>query len=75
MYAIDARYIHMTADGYYGARHVPTFYLDERVQGIVNDAQAIRIAREILTACVRDMPANDTLHVHVTYLGKAEVSG
>lgn len=51
MYAIDAQVeTAATSDGgiWRGTRQVPTFYLDERVQGITSRGQAVRIAMRIL---------------------------
>ncbi len=64
-YAIQAQYVHTTSDGYTSSRQVPTFYLNANVQGIANVQHAERIARDILTAAVREMPINDALHIHV----------
>jgi hypothetical protein len=52
MYAITAQVettIPSAAGPWQGSRQVPTFYLDETVQGITSEAHAERIAREILT--------------------------
>ena len=47
MYAITAQLL--TSDGdYTGSKQIPTFYLDERVQGIVSEEHARRIAWSIL---------------------------
>lgn len=67
-YAISAQYEHTTSDGYSGSRQIPTFYLHENVQGIVSEDHAVKVAREILTACVREMPVNDTLHISAVKL-------
>jgi len=51
MYAIYANaVIGPREDGYSTARSVPTFYLDENVQGIVSEDHAAAIAKDILTA-------------------------
>lgn len=63
MYAIQATYSHRTPDGWNGVRQIPTFYLDENVQGIVDEAHAEKIARDILSAAVRELPVDDALHV------------
>ena len=63
MYAVTATYSHRTADGWNGVRQIPTFYLEANVQGIVDVAHAERIARDILTAAVREVPANDAVHI------------
>lgn len=47
-YAITAQYEHTTPDGYTGSRQIPTFYLDDRVQGIMSEQHAVSIARDIL---------------------------
>lgn len=49
MYGISAT-VETTDGKYTGMRQIPTFYLDEDVQGILSVAGAIRIAREILSA-------------------------
>ncbi len=69
MYAVTAQYEHTTEDGYTGSIGVPTFYLDERVQGIMSEDDAVKVARTILTAAVREMPANDNLHISAVFLG------
>lgn len=48
MYAITATISRTTTDDWTSTRQVPTFYLDESVQGIVNEEHAKRIAREII---------------------------
>ena len=68
MYAVTAQYEHTTPDGYTGSRGVPTFYLDSRTQGITSTAHAEKVARDILLSCVREIPANDNLHVTVVEL-------
>ena len=62
-YAIHANYSHVTPDGWTGIRQIPTFYLDERTQGIVSESHAADIARSILTACLVPMPDGNELHI------------
>lgn len=68
MYAITAQYEHTTKDGWTGSIGVPTFYLDENVQGIMSEDDAVRVARVILTAAIREMPINDNLHISAVKL-------
>lgn len=49
MYAITAT-VETRDREWTGSKQIPTFYLDERVQGIVNEEHAVRIAFDILTA-------------------------
>jgi hypothetical protein len=61
MYAITATVettVHSKSGDWHGARQIPTFYLDENVQGIVSEAHAERIAREII-----DPLSSRTVHV------------
>lgn len=48
MYSITSTYVYTRDGGWTGYRHVPTFYLDARVQGILNADHAEQIARSIL---------------------------
>lgn len=48
VYAISARIERTTPDGWTGVRHLPTFYLDENVQGLLSEESACRVARAIL---------------------------
>lgn len=49
MYAISATV--ETQDGKYsGMRQIPTFYLDENVQGILDETGATKIALNVLSA-------------------------
>ena len=48
MYAIQATVRAATSGGGVVTRQVPTFYLDENVQGIVSEEHARQIAAEIL---------------------------
>lgn len=63
MYAITAQIEHTTADGWTGSTGVPTFYLDERVQGILNSEDAINVAREILNAREREEMFGQRVHI------------
>ncbi len=58
MYAVTATVVVTETDGegksWQATKQIPTFYLDENVQGIVDEAHAEKIAREILTACVNE---------------------
>jgi hypothetical protein len=49
MYAITATITTTTDDTWSATRQIPTFYLDESVQGILSEASAERVARRILT--------------------------
>jgi hypothetical protein len=52
MYAITAQVLTYDTDAnaitWRGSRQIPTFYLDETVQGITDERHATRIAREII---------------------------
>jgi hypothetical protein len=49
MYAIVATMVKVSEEfPYVSVRQIPTFYLDESVQGIVSEDHAARIARTIL---------------------------
>lgn len=48
MYAITATVSRTTIDSWTSTRQVPTFYLDESVQGIVSAEHAEQIARGII---------------------------
>jgi hypothetical protein len=48
MWAIQARLIRFHGQELEGARDLPTFYLDERVQGILTEAHAVEVARTII---------------------------
>ena len=50
MYAVTATVETDSKGGYSGVRQIPTFYLDERVQGIVSENHAEIIALDILSA-------------------------
>ena len=60
MYAITAQLLTTDVSGYAGSRQIPTFYLDERVQGIVSEDHARRIAWSIL-----DPLGTQTFIVHI----------
>jgi hypothetical protein len=47
-WAIDAVIHTVTADGWNTYRHLPTFYLNANVQGILTAEQAVRIAHDIV---------------------------
>jgi hypothetical protein len=47
MYAVTATVTTLT-DGWTSTRQVPTFYLDENVQGIVSEDHAARVAADII---------------------------
>lgn len=50
MYGISATVETEGKGGYSGVRQIPTFYLDENVQGILSEAQAENVAWHILSA-------------------------
>jgi hypothetical protein len=66
MYAITAqietRDIKSGNTAWHGSRQVPTFYLDEHVQGIVGEDHAARIALDVLNP----LGALDSNRIHVT---------
>ena len=51
MYAVQASVLRTWPDGSSGHIQIPTFYLDENVQGIVGEEHAKNIAREIIDPC------------------------
>lgn len=51
---------------YAGSQQVPTFYLDSSVQGIVSEAHAERIARDILTTPLRAIASDEQPTIHIT---------
>jgi hypothetical protein len=55
LYAVEARVTETAKDGWQSNYGLPTFYLDARVQGIVDVAHAERIARNILQARGREL--------------------
>jgi hypothetical protein len=60
MYAIQAQIFTADDSGQFaGSRQIPTFYLDPKVQGILNESDARRIAREII-----DPMGRLTLNIH-----------
>lgn len=48
MYSVMASQETKTPDGYTRVEHLPTFYLDENVQGIVSVEHAEKIAKDIV---------------------------
>ena len=46
-YAVTAS-VHRNVEGWEQSHHLPTFYLDSNVQGIVSETHAARIARALL---------------------------
>lgn len=68
MYAIHATISHKTDSGYTGSRQIPTFYLDERVQGIVDEDHAARIASDIINPLGLEV----TVHATAVDLGKTD---
>lgn len=66
---VIARRITRTPDGWTGSEGVPTFFLDENMQGIVGEAHAEKIARNVLGEDLEHAP-------HITYsvsVARAEV--
>lgn len=57
MYAIMAHRTTVLANGWVSNRSIPTFYLDENVQGIIGEEHAKMIAHSIL----------DTGDANITY--------
>lgn len=60
MYAIQAQIEYQTRDKrgrvWTGTRQIPTFYLDENVQGFLSEAGAIDVARLILGTGPNEVP-------------------
>jgi hypothetical protein len=48
MYAVQAQVHIENKDGWSGSHQVPTFYLDENVQGFLDEDGAKRVARRII---------------------------
>lgn len=48
MYAISVQIEHQSSDGYIGSTGLPTFYLDENVQGFTSEDGACRVAAQIV---------------------------
>lgn len=48
MYAVTASIRFDVKGGWEGVKHLPTFYLHPNVQGILNEDQAVKVARSIL---------------------------
>lgn len=65
MYAITATVTHINNEGWTGTRQVPTFYLDERVQGIRSEGEAAQVARRIINPLGQDLE----LHVCAVRVG------
>jgi hypothetical protein len=70
MYAITATVetvsISSTSGEWHGTRQVPTFFLDEDVQGIVSADHAARIAADVIDP-LRQIP-RERIHVHAVRL-------
>lgn len=64
MYAIRAT-VSAELPGWTSARQVPTFYLDERVQGITSERHAEEIARDIIMA-LAPPDTDETRACHIT---------
>lgn len=47
MWCIQAQIL-IDQEGWLGSRQIPTFYLNENIQGILNEAGAINVATQIL---------------------------
>ena len=48
MYAVQAQVHIKRDDGWEGSHQVPTFYLDENVQGFLDEDGAKRVARRVI---------------------------
>lgn len=48
MYAVSATVTGQTTLGVTTTRQVPTFYLDERVQGLISEDHASRVALDVI---------------------------
>ena len=62
MYAVQAT-VETVRGVWTGMKQIPTFYLDESVQGIVSEEHAQRVALDILRSAV---PADIAMTFHVT---------
>jgi hypothetical protein len=60
MWAIQAQVCH-ERDGWKASTQVPTFYLDENVQGIISEEHAVKVATSIINPT-----ADADLGVYVT---------
>jgi hypothetical protein len=63
MYAITATVEVDKLNGWTSTRQVPTFYLDERVQGIGSEDAARQIAQDILTSVLGVQPPGVRCHI------------
>lgn len=67
LYAINATIVHHTNDAHCAStdvtKQIPTFYLNADVQGIVDEAHAEKIAREIILPVELEY---ESVTVHVT---------
>lgn len=63
-YAVTVTVGHRTADGCEGRRSLPTFFLDGDIQGIVSEAHAARIARDVVSGDGLFDSDRVTFHVH-----------
>jgi hypothetical protein len=50
MWQITASVEIATVDGWTSTRQLPTFYLDENVQGITQENGAVKVARDVILA-------------------------
>lgn len=71
MWAVIARWCYTTADGWTRSAGVPTFYLNEDVQGITGPSSAERVARAILAP--DGVSSGVTWHVTVHRVSDATV--
>lgn len=60
-YAITAR-VERERDGWKSTRHLPTFYLHENVQGILNADAARKVAVDLLSTAL-DLAEDDSVQV------------
>lgn len=68
LYAITAN-VSRERDGWSGSRQIPTFYLDENVQGIMSEAGARNIAQTIIDPYNEHTVNMTVLRVHAEGLG------
>jgi hypothetical protein len=63
---VETTHISSTSGEWHGTRHVPTFYLNEEIQGIVSADHAARIAADVIDP-LGQIP-RERIHVHAVRL-------
>lgn len=67
MYTITSRVSNRPNGTYRYVTEIPTFFLDDRVQGIIHVEHAAMIARNMIATLVRqDLSAGARIHVEAT---------